>query len=72
MSEKNYLLLLKKQIQSKRVVCGVNEDAYGKAVVTTGILKKYNDGQITYKDQKTVSYEDHITSQFQQKTKRRR
>ena len=54
MTEKDYLLLLKKQIQSKRVVWGFNEDAYGRAVVTTGVPKEYKEGHITYEDQKTV------------------
>ena len=52
MTEKDYLLLLKKQIQPKRVVCGFNEDAYGRAVVTTGVPKEYKEGHITYEDQK--------------------
>ena len=69
MTEKDYLLLLKKQIQPKRVVCGSNEDAYGRAVVTTGIPKE---GHITYEDQKTVSYESYVNEQFQQSAKRRR
>jgi len=72
MTEKDYLLLLKKQVQSKRAVCGFNTDAYGKAVVTTGIPKQYKEGQITYEDQKTISYEDYITSQFQESAKKRR
>lgn len=72
MTEKDYLLLLKKQVQSKRVICGFNQDSYGNAVVTTGIPKQYKEGQITYEDQKTVSYEDYITGQFQQSAKRRR
>ena len=46
MTEKDYLLLLKKQIQPKRVVCGFNEDAYGRAVVTTGVPKEYKEGHI--------------------------
>lgn len=71
MTEKDYLLLLKK-IQPKRVVCGFNEDAYGRAVVTTGIPKEYKEGHITYVDQKTVSYESYMESQFQQRVKRRR
>ena len=71
MTEKDYLLLLKKQIQSKRIVCGFNEDAYGRAVVTTGIPKQYNEEVITYENQKTVSYESYMNGQFQQKTKRR-
>ena len=72
MTVKDYLLLLKKQAQSRRVVCGFNENAYGKAVVTTGVPKQYNEGQITYVDQKTVPYEDYITSKFQQSYGRRK
>ncbi|MGM9876549.1 MAG: hypothetical protein ACI310_04900 [Bacilli bacterium] len=66
MTEKDYLSLLMKQVQPKRVVCGFNEDAYGRAVVTTGIPKEYKEGQITYEDKKTVSYEDYMESRFQQ------
>lgn len=72
MTEKDYLLLLKKQIQPKRVVWGFNEDAYGRAVVTTGVPKEYKEGHITYEDQKTVSYENYVNEQFQQSAKRRR
>ena len=72
MTEKDYLLLLKKEIQPKRVVCDFNEDAYGRAVVTTGVPKEYKEGHITYEDQKTVSYESYMNEQFQQSAKRRR
>lgn len=72
MTEKDYLLLLKRQIQSKRVVCGFNSDIYGKAVVTTGIPKQYKEGQTTFEDQRTVNYEDYITREFQEAAKRRR
>ncbi|MBQ4262646.1 MAG: hypothetical protein IJB83_00175 [Bacilli bacterium] len=72
MTEKDYLLLLKKQIQPKRVVCGFKADAYGRAVVTTGVPKEYKEGHITYEDQKTVSYESYMNNQFQQRAKRRR
>mgnify|MGYP004518724077 FL=1 len=70
MTEKDYLLLLKKQIQPKRVVCGFNEDAYRRAIVTTGIPKRYNEEVITYENKKTVSYESYMNSQFQQRAKR--
>ena len=72
MKEKKYLLLLREQLKPKRVVCGFNEDAYGRAVVTTGVPKEYKEGHITYEDQKTVSYEEYMESQFQQSAKRRR
>lgn len=35
-----------------RVVISFNEDAFGKAVVTTGVPKQYKEGQVTYVDQK--------------------
>lgn len=58
--------------REQRVVCGFNEDACGRAVVTTGIPRQYKEGEITYVDQKTVSYEDYITSKFQQSYGRRK
>ena len=73
---KKYLLELSKhieqQLKPKRVVCGFNEDAYGRDVVTTGIPMEYKEGVITYIDKKTVSYEDYIISEFQQRATRRR
>ncbi len=66
MTEKDYLLLLKKKLKEKRVVCGFNPDIYGKAIVTTGIPKEYSEGQVTYENQKTLNYEDYMIKQFQQ------
>lgn len=73
MTEKDYLLLLKKQaykVEKSRVVCGFNEDAYGRAVVTTGVLKEYNENQKAYANQKTMSYEGYTLKQFQQSGRR--
>ena len=73
MTEKEYLLLLKEQayqVDKSRVVCGFNEDAYGRAVVTTGVLKEYNENQKTCVNQKTMSYEDYTLKQFQQSGRR--
>lgn len=73
MTEKDYLLLLKKQAyqaEKSRVVCGFNEDAYGRAVVTTGVLKEYNENQKTCVNQKAMSYEDYTLKQFQQSGRR--
>lgn len=53
MSEKYYLGLVRNLLKSDRVVCGANYDAFGRAVVTTGILKEYKEGVIIYVDQKT-------------------
>ena len=36
MSEKQYLLLLKKQLQNKRVICGYNQNDFEQTVITTG------------------------------------
>ena len=41
MSEKKYLLLLKKQLQNKRVICGYNQNDFGQTVITTGSPRKY-------------------------------
>lgn len=73
MSEKEYLINIRCQLQSqqKRVVCGFNEDYLGRAVVTTGVPREFKEGVITYVEQKTMSYEDYITSEFQQQYKRR-
>ena len=60
MSEKDYLKLLRNQLQPQRVVCGANYDAYGRAVVITGIPKQYKEGEITYVHQRTTSYEDYM------------
>ena len=73
MSEREYLLLLKKQAQNrKRVVCGFNQNGYGEAVITTGIPVKYNDDKTTYVKQKTMSYENYIISQFHENNHRKR
>ena len=44
---KKYLLLLKKQLQNKRVICGYNQNDFGQTVITTGSPRKYNDDKIT-------------------------
>ena len=60
MTEKDYLLLLRKKAQLRRVVCGFNTDIYGRVIVTTGIPKHYNEEQITYESQKKLNYEDYM------------
>ena len=57
MSEKKYLLLLKKQLQNKRVICGYNQNDFGQTVITTGSPRKYNDDnakQLTIEQQKVI------------------
>lgn len=56
MREKDYV----NQLQPKRVVCGFNEDAYGRTVVITGIPKQYNEGEITYVHQRKIDYENYM------------
>lgn len=75
MSEKEYFINVRSQLQSKiqpkRVVCGFNEDSLGRAVVTTGEPREYKEGVTTYVNQRTMSYEDYIIREFQEKAKRR-
>lgn len=72
MSEKEYLKLIRRQLQPKRVVCGFNEDAYGRAVVTTGIPKQYKEGEITFVNQRTTGYENYMVGQFKGRSRNRR
>ena len=72
MTEKDYVLLLKRKARLLRAVCGYNEDIYGRAMVTTGIPKRYNDERITYENQRTISYDDYIISKSQRSRERRR
>ena len=64
MSEKKYLLLLKKQLQNKRIICGYNQNDFGQTVITTGSPRKYNDDKITYVNQKSMSEYDYISKQM--------
>jgi len=74
MSEKEYLMYILRELEQhpKRVVCGFNEDSFGRAVITTGEPREFKEGVITYVNQKTISYEDYIVSEFQEKCKKRR
>lgn len=60
MTQKQYLLLLKKQLQSKKVICGYNQDNLGQTIITIGSPRKYNDDKVTYVDKKIVSEFDYI------------
>lgn len=64
MTEKQYLLLLKKQLQSKKVICGYNQDNLGQAIITIGSPRKYNYDKVTYVDKKIVSEFDYIKEQM--------
>ena len=70
MSEKQYLLLLKKHLQNKRVICGYNQNALGQTVIITGSPRKYNDDKTTYVNQKSMSEYDYISKQMQSAKRR--
>ena len=65
MTEKEYLLSLKKQLQNRRVICGYNQNAFGQTVIITGSPRKYNDDKTTYVNQKSMSEYDYISKQLQ-------
>ena len=65
MSEKQYLLLLKKQLQNKRVICGYNQNDFGESIITTGSPRKYKDDKIDYVNKKKISEYDYISRQMQ-------
>lgn len=65
MSEKQYLLLLKNQLQNKRVICGYNQNDFGQTFIKTGSPRKYNDDKITFVKQKSMSEYDYISKQMQ-------
>ena len=65
MTEKEYLLSLKKQLQNRRAICGYNQNAFGETIITTGSPRKYNDDKITFVDKKTMSEHDYISKRLQ-------
>lgn len=71
-TEKEYLTLLKKVVQSKRAICGFNENQYGEAIVTTGVSVQYKPEETAYEKKHTTSYEDYIFEQTQQEYVRKR
>lgn len=60
MSKKDYLGLVRNLLKPDRVVCGANYDVYGRAIVTTGIPKQYKEGEITFINQRTTSYDRYM------------
>ena len=65
MSELEYLMMLRTQLYSRRVICGVSKDEFGRTIVTTCEPRQYNDGITTYVNQRTMSYDDYLAGQFQ-------
>lgn len=72
MLKDEYIKLLDQIENSKRVVCGFNQDRYGEAVVTTGVPREYNEGQVTYVRKKKMTYDDYIMSELCGQSKKRR
>ena len=55
MTEKEYLLSLKKQLQNRRAICGYNQNAFGETIITTGSPRRYNDDKITFVEHDYIS-----------------
>jgi hypothetical protein len=72
MSELEYLMMLRTQLYSRRVICGVSKDESGRTIVTTCEPRQYNDGITTYVNQRTMSYDDYLAGQFQIGFRKRR
>ena len=72
MIKDKYIRLLSQIENSKRVVCGFNQDRYGEATVTTGIPREYKQGQVTYVRKKKMTYDNYIMSEFYRQSKNRK
>ncbi len=64
MIKDKYVKLLEQMENSRRVICGFNNNQYGEAVVTTGVPRKYNEDQATHVRKKKMTYDGYITSKF--------
>ena len=65
MSELEYLMMLRAQLQTRRVVCQVYKDESGRTIVTTAEPRHYGEGITRYTNQRTMSYSDYIASESQ-------
>ena len=72
MIKDKYIRLLAQIENSRRVICGFNQDKYGEAIVTTGIPRKYNEGKITHIKKKKMTYNDYLSSEFHNQNKKGR
>lgn len=72
MIKDKYVRLLNQIEISRRVICGFNQDRYGEAIVTTGVPREYNEGQVTYVRKKKMTYDDYIMSELYGQSKKRR
>ena len=64
MSELEYLMMLRTQLSSRRVISGVYKDESGRTIVTTCEPRHYMDGVTTYANQRTMSYNDYLTNEY--------
>ena len=44
----------------KRVIIGFNQNAYGDAIITTGVAIELNTDSVTYVKKKKLSYDDYL------------
>ena len=72
MIKDKYMKLLAQVENSRRVICGFNQDRYGEAIVTTGIPREYNEGQVIHVKKKKMTYDDYIMSELCRQSKKRR
>lgn len=72
MIKDKYVRLLAQIENSRRVICGFNQDRYGEAIVTTGVPRKYNEGQVTHVRKKKMTYDGYIMSELCRQSKKRR
>ena len=64
MSELEYYMMLRTQLESRRVISGVYKDETGRTFVTTCEPRYYGDGMTTYANQRTMSYDDYLSNEF--------
>ena len=64
MSELEYLMMLRTQLYSRRVISGVFKDETGRTIVTTCEPRHYGDGMTTYANQRTMSYSDYVSTEY--------
>lgn len=72
MIKDKYVRLLAQIENSRRVICGFNQDRYGEAIVTTGVPREYNEGQVTHVRKKKMTYNNYIMSKLCRQSNKRR
>lgn len=72
MIKDKYVRLLAQIENSRRVICGFNQDRYGESIVTTGVPREYNESQVTHVRKKKMTYNNYIMSELCRQSKKRR